>query len=184
MFLWKAHSNQKLIATKQTNVILEGASCSLFIANWLVLPLQNNHYSLDCLLVRTINLSMEITLTTPAMLFPAVSLLLLAYTNRFVALASIIRNFEESEKDESVNQQISNLRKRIQYIKKMQESGVGSFFFCVVSMLAMYLEYQQIGNWVFGFSLVLLLYSLWLSVKEIRISVEALDVHLAKYKEK
>lgn len=118
------------------------------------------------------------------MLFPAVSLLLLAYTNRFVALASIIRNFEESEKDESVNQQISNLRKRIQYIKKMQESGVGSFFFCVVSMLAMYLEYQQIGNWVFGFSLVLLLYSLWLSVKEIRISVEALDVHLAKYKEK
>ncbi|MDF2178514.1 DUF2721 domain-containing protein [Aliiglaciecola sp. CAU 1673] len=119
---------------------------------------------------------MEITLTTPALLFPAISLLLLAYTNRFVTLATIIRNFEEPS--DSTQKQIANLRRRIQLIKRMQEAGAGSFFLCVLSMLAIYLDYQSIGGWIFGASLVLLLWSLWLSVMEIRISVEALDVHL------
>lgn len=125
---------------------------------------------------------MEITLTTPAMLFPAISLLLLAYTNRFIGLANIIRNFNDSEHDENTQAQIANLRDRIQIIKRMQESGTMSFFLCVASMLAIYLGYRVPGSWLFAVSLVFLLYSLWLSVKEIRISVEALDVHLAKYK--
>lgn len=119
---------------------------------------------------------MDITLTTPALLFPAISLLLLAYTNRFVTLATIIRNFEDPS--DSVHKQIANLRRRIQLIKRMQEAGAGSFFLCVLSMLAIYLDYPHAGSWIFGASLVLLLWSLWLSVMEIRISVEALDVHL------
>lgn len=121
---------------------------------------------------------MDINITTPALLFPAISLLLLAYTNRFLAIASIIRNFGENETDESTKQQIGNLRKRIQLIKQMQEFGVMSFFACVVAMLTIYAQYQLIGNWIFALALVLLLYSLWLSVREIRISAEALDVHL------
>lgn len=125
---------------------------------------------------------MEITLTTPAMLFPAVSLLLLAYTNKFVALAGIIRNFNPEVEDANMHQQISNLRKRIQYIKRMQESGVMSFFLCVLSMLAMYADYIEVGGWIFGGSLIFLLISLWLSVQEIRISVEALDVYLKDFK--
>ncbi|MBN7827832.1 DUF2721 domain-containing protein, partial [Bowmanella dokdonensis] len=112
---------------------------------------------------------MNITLTTPAMLFPAISLLLLAYTNRFVTLASIIRNFVDNS--DSTHKQIANLRKRIQLIKRMQEAGVASFFLCVLSMLAIYLNYQVAGSWIFGLSLILLLWSLWLSVAEIRISV-------------
>ena len=125
---------------------------------------------------------MNITLTTPAVLFPAISLLLLAYTNRFVALATIIRNFDQSQEgDEGTQQQISNLRERIQLIKRMQEAGVISFFLCVVSMLAIYAQYQIVGSWVFAISLIFLLYSLWLSVREIRISVEALDVYLSSF---
>ncbi|WP_100643858.1 DUF2721 domain-containing protein [Alteromonas facilis] len=120
---------------------------------------------------------MDITLATPAMLFPAISLLLLAYTNRFLTLATVIRNFTE-EDDSSVSKQIINLRKRIQLIKSMQEAGAVSFFVCVLSMLAIYLDYQLIGSWLFAVSLVCLLYSLLLSVREIRISVEALDLHL------
>lgn len=125
---------------------------------------------------------LEITLTTPAMLFPAISLLLLAYTNRFVVLAGLIRNFDENSDDESTFQQIDNLRKRIQYIKKMQEAGVFSFFLCVLSMLAIYFQYTMAGGWIFALSLICLLYSLWMSVKEIRISVEALDVFLKNFK--
>ena len=121
---------------------------------------------------------MKIDIVTPAMLFPAISLLLLAYTNRFLTLATIIRNFSKEERDESTLAQIKNLRKRIQLIKRMQIAGVSAFFLCVVSMLAIYLTYQQVGNWVFAASLVSLLYSLWTSVREILISVEALDVHL------
>ena len=122
--------------------------------------------------------TMKIDIATPAMLFPAISLLLLAYTNRFLTLATIIRNFSKEERDDNTQAQIKNLRLRIQLIKRMQIAGVGSFFLCVVSMLAIYLTYQQIGNWVFAASLVSLLYSLWMSVREILISVEALDVHL------
>jgi hypothetical protein len=122
---------------------------------------------------------MDITLTTPAMLFPAISLLLLAYTNRFLTLASVIRNFDLSHDSENAQAQISNLRARILLIKRMQEAGAASFFLCVLSMLAIYANYQTIGGSIFAFSLVLLLYSLWLSVREIRISVEALDMHLS-----
>ena len=121
---------------------------------------------------------MKIDIATPAMLFPAISLLLLAYTNRFLTLATIIRNFSKEEADDNTQAQIKNLRLRIQLIKRMQIAGVGSFFLCVVSMLAIYLTSQQVGNWVFAASLVSLLYSLWMSVREILISVEALDVHL------
>ncbi|MFT4994974.1 MAG: hypothetical protein ACI965_002016 [Paraglaciecola sp.] len=124
---------------------------------------------------------MNISLTTPAMLFPAISLLLLAYTNRFVTLASIIRNFDSPEDNENTQAQITNLRERIQLIKRMQEAGIGSFFLCVLSMLAIYMDYQTAGSSIFAISLVLLLYSLWLSVREIHISVEALDVHLSHF---
>jgi uncharacterized membrane protein len=124
---------------------------------------------------------MNITLTTPAMLFPAISLLLLAYTNKFVTLATVIRTLDQSENSESTQQQIENLRERIQLIKRMQEAGVTSFFLCVLSMLAVYLQYDLIGSWIFAASLVFLLYSLWQSVLEIRISVKALDLFLSGY---
>ena len=124
---------------------------------------------------------MSVTLTTPAVLFPAISLLLLAYTNRFIALAQIIRNFDRSDDNDNTQLQIENLRKRIQLIKRMQEFGVASFFLCVLSMLAIYADYQVEGSWIFASSLILLLYSLWLSVREINISVQALDVYLRNF---
>ena len=68
-----------------------------------------------------------------ALLFPAISLIMLAYTNRFLTLATIIRNFSKEERDDNTQAQIKNLRLRIQLIKRMQIAGVGSFFLCVVS---------------------------------------------------
>lgn len=124
---------------------------------------------------------MLITLTTPAMLFPAVSLLLLAYTNRFVTLASIIRAFDPQREDKNTTEQIANLRRRIYLIRRMQEAGVISFFLCVLSMMAIYLEYQQVGSYVFAASLVCLMYSLYLSVREITISCDALELHLQHF---
>jgi len=127
---------------------------------------------------------MELSLTTPAMLFPAISLLLLAYTNRFITTAGVIRNLYDRNKastsaDHSIQLQIQNLRKRVHIIKHMQGLGAGSFFSCVLTMLLMYLHWELTAGIFFGISLILLLGSLMLSLWEIQISVDALEAHLS-----
>ncbi|SHH93776.1 DUF2721 domain-containing protein [Ferrimonas marina] len=124
-------------------------------------------------------------LTTPALLFPAISLLLLAYTNRFLSLAALVRSLapqtqttSAAEACQVASQQLDNLRRRIGIIRRMQEAGVLSFIFCVLSMLLIYLELDAAAFWTFGASLALLIYSLLLSVLEIRISQRALDIFL------
>ena len=118
---------------------------------------------------------MDVSLTTPAMLFPAISLLMLAYTNRFLTLANLIRSLKKSG---SGKEQISNLRKRIHLIKHMQGLGAASFFACVLSMLLLYLGFLHWGEGIFGVSLLLLLSSLLFSLWEIQISVVALEMYL------
>lgn len=125
---------------------------------------------------------MEITLTTPALLFPAISLLLLAYTNRFLAIATIIRSlhrmYVENQKT-VIEGQIKNLRKRLFLIRSMQFFGVGSLFTCVLSMIFIYMEFTAWGHAVFGFSLVMFLLSLFISLREIQLSTKALELELS-----
>lgn len=124
---------------------------------------------------------MEISLTTPALLFPAISLLLLAYTNRFLALATLIRSLHArymNEPDKKIKAQIANLKKRVILIRNMQLLGISSLFFCVVSMFTLYQTYQMAGSIIFGFSLILLMVSLLLSILEIQISVKALNIQM------
>ncbi len=124
---------------------------------------------------------MDITLTTPALLFPAVSLLLLAYTNRFLAISALIRALHaryQEDPDELLIGQIANLRRRVRLIRDMQAAGVSSLFLCVLCMFVLFAGQILLGKILFAASLLLLLWSLWLSVVEIRISVQALDLHL------
>lgn len=124
---------------------------------------------------------MEVSLTTPALLFPAISLLLLAYTNRFLTIAGLIRSLHKQYKeqpDSNIKAQIANLRKRVNLIKNMQLSGIASLLLCVISMFAIYENWQVIGSIIFGISLILLMLSLILSIFEIQISVRALNIHL------
>ncbi len=126
---------------------------------------------------------MQITINTPALLFPAITLLMLAYTNRFLALASLIRKlhfeYRESNKNkEMVKEQIINLRRRLSLIKQMQASGIFSFFLCVLSMLFIYFEYEIGAYSIFALSLIFLLLSLALSLNEIYISTRALEIEL------
>lgn len=120
---------------------------------------------------------LHISLTTPALLFPAISLLLLAYTNRFFSLAALIRSLSNGKEPVHQNQ-ITNLKKRVVIIRRMQEAGVSSFALCVLCMIFIYIGMNKTGSLIFGASLLLLLYSLILSVIEIRISVDALNIHL------
>ncbi len=125
---------------------------------------------------------MQLDLTTPALLFPAISLLLLAYTNRFLTISGLIRglhkNYTESPSD-VIYGQILNLRKRVNLTKSMQIHGVVSLFLCVLCMFLLYAGSLTAGSLVFGLALIFLLYSLSLSIWEIHISVEALNLHLS-----
>ncbi|OAQ42334.1 II family cellulose-binding protein [Pedobacter psychrophilus] len=128
---------------------------------------------------------MEFTLTTPALLFSAISLLLLAYTNRFLALASIIRGMKTQyiqTKDQNLLGQMANLRRRIFLIRNMQGCGIVSFFFCVLCMFLMYYQQAQLAQYVFGMSLFLLMISLYISFREIQMSVNALKMELSGLK--
>jgi hypothetical protein len=121
---------------------------------------------------------MELTLTTPGVFFPALSLLLLAYTNHFLALANLIRTLHatyQQQPAETVLLQIQNLRYRIVLIKNMQATGVASIFLCVVCMALIFFGWPLGARIVFGASLLTLLFSLALSFREIQLSGGALN---------
>jgi hypothetical protein len=127
----------------------------------------------------------DLPLSTPSLLFPAISLLMLAYTNRFLGLASVVRGLHanwRTTQEPLLLDQISNLRKRIHIIKNMQTLGVLSLMFCVVSMTLLFFGRQTGGQLTFGLSLILMLGSLTLSMVEIQMSGKALDLQLKDVK--
>ena len=124
----------------------------------------------------------ELTLTTPALLFSAISLIMLAYTNRFLAYAAVIRNLHGiylKKKEVSLLRQIKNLELRLTLTKWMQIFGISSLLFCVLTMFLIYVHLNTTAVWVLGFALILLIVSLSLLIKEIQISTQALQHHIA-----
>ena len=124
---------------------------------------------------------MTLSLETPALLFSATSLILLAYTNRFLTIAQIVRSLKKNYEDnhnKSILLEIKNLNLRLTLIRYMQLFGVMCLFLSVFAMLLLYVGQETIGIYVFGASLLCLLFSLGISFWEISISVNALRVHL------
>jgi len=124
----------------------------------------------------------QLTLTTPALLFSAISLIMLAYTNRFLAYAAVVRNLHDiykKDQNQVLIRQIKNLRQRLYLTRAMQIFGISSLLLCVTTMFLIYIEQHVIAIWVFGMALLLLIVSLALLIKEIQISVEALEHHLS-----
>ncbi|WP_395733459.1 DUF2721 domain-containing protein [Prosthecobacter sp.] len=127
----------------------------------------------------------ELPLSTPSLLFPAISLLMLAFTNRFLGLAAVVRGLHanwQTTKEPMLLAQIQSLRKRIQIIKHMQTAGVLSLMFCVASTTLLFFKQQTEGQITFGVSLILMLLSLTLSLVEIQMSGTALDLQLRDVK--
>ena len=130
---------------------------------------------------------MEITFNTPALLFPAISLLLLAYTNRYLALASLIRKLHDEymkgEKKTHLLNQIKILRLRINLVRQMQALGVFSFLCCVITMYSVYKQWGDFTSYFFAASLLSLLASLVISLLEISQSTKALEWELSDMEE-
>jgi len=124
----------------------------------------------------------QLTLTTPALLFSAISLIMLAYTNRFLAYAAVVRSLHDKylqKKDKALIKQIKNLKKRLYLTRSMQIFGISSLLLCVLTMFLIYIQQQTMAVWVFGIALILLILSLAFLIREIQISVQALEHHIS-----
>jgi Na+/melibiose symporter-like transporter len=126
---------------------------------------------------------MDITINTPAILFPAISLIILAYTNRFLALSNRVRSlhekYNESENKKNIHSQIKNMRYRIRLIKNMQGLAIFSILSCIVSMYCIYLDKMNTANIFFGIGMFAFIASLLLSLREIQLSTKALETELS-----
>ena len=124
---------------------------------------------------------MELSLSIPALLFPAISLTMLAYNARYLAIAALIRQlhqkFHETESPE-VGLQVKKLRKRLSIIKNMQAVAIVSFLLAVITMFLIYVELRFWANLIFGVSLLALMISLILSLIEVQLSTKALSIQL------
>lgn len=123
----------------------------------------------------------ELTLVTPSILFSAISLIMLAYTNRFLAYAQLVRNLSEQHAKNPSDRkyrQIRNLRKRLHLTRTMQVLGILSLFLCVVCTFLIYIELMTPAIWTFAIALISLIISLGVSIFEIQISTKALEIHL------
>jgi hypothetical protein len=126
---------------------------------------------------------MNLNIETPALLFSATSLILLAYTNRFLTIATIVRSLKqtyEQKENSTILLEIKNLNLRLTLIRYMQLFGVLSLFLSVFAMLLLFLVQEIVGIYLFGLSLLSLLISLGISFWEISISVNALRLHLSE----
>ena len=125
-------------------------------------------------------------ITTPAILFPAISLLFVAYTNRLHSLSVLIRAMTTEGSDESktehTEEQLDILQKRVTYIKRMQVFGILSFIFNLITIICLYINYDYLANYIFGFGLFMLSASLLFALLETLISTKALNIHLKNYK--
>lgn len=130
--------------------------------------------------------TIDITISTPALLFSTVSLLYIGYTNRFMSIANLVRSLKDKfleTHDESLLRQISNLRRRIVLIRNMQLQGISALFCSVLSIISIYFKHQHTGEFFFGVGLLLLCLSMISAVREVLISVDALNIELSQIEE-
>jgi hypothetical protein len=126
---------------------------------------------------------MELSVNIPALLFPAISLIMLAYTNRFLALSNRVRvlhdKYLQQEKGSLIFGQIKNLKYRIILIQRMQTYGVATLLLSILCMFFIFIEFQAIAKIIFALSLVTFSISIFLSLVEIRLSTKAIELELS-----
>ena len=127
--------------------------------------------------------TMELSVNIPALLFPAISLIMLAYTNRFLALSNRVRilhdKYQQQEQRLVIFGQIKNLKYRIKLIQRMQTYGVASLLLSLLSMFFIFIQFQGVAKFIFAISLITFSVSIFLSLIEIRLSTKAIELELS-----
>ncbi|MAQ64014.1 MAG: II family cellulose-binding protein [Actinobacteria bacterium] len=129
---------------------------------------------------------MILSIETPAILFPAITLLMLAYTNRFLALSQLIRTLHHDYQNINANhivKQIKHLRFRLFLIRLMQSLGACALILCIISIFSLLMSYQSLGTSLFIGSLIIFLGSIISSLIEILLSTRALNILLVGFED-
>jgi Protein of unknown function (DUF2721) len=129
----------------------------------------------------------DLNINVPALLFPAITLLMLAYTNRFLSLASLVRKLHseyiKGGREKNILNQIKNIRSRLNLIRYMQGFGILSFFCCVLCMYVIFRGMMDLAHVIFALSLLFLLTSIVMSLLEINKSTKAIELELSDIEE-
>ncbi len=131
---------------------------------------------------------MDYTFTAPALIFPAISLLMLAYTQRFLTLSDLVRQLhrrylDSNKEDKNALYQIDNIAKRIKVIRLTQQMGALAFALSTLAMITFIFSTEETSLIFFIASLIALLFSLALLLYELHISVEAINLQLEDMKD-
>lgn len=121
----------------------------------------------------------QLNFNAPGLLFPAISLLMLAYTNRFLGLTSASRNLVSQYRatpDVRLLRQVESLRERLSLVRLTQAVGVTSLLCCTGCLFALFLDSQSAARIAFGGALFFMLMSLGISLREIYLSVRAINI--------
>jgi len=127
------------------------------------------------------SLVMEVTITTPALLFPAISVLFLAYANRYLAISKRTRELHSvynKTQNFAAKKQVESLRKRIRLIIAMQLFAVMGIICCVLTMGLVFFGLQLMATYTFLVGMFLIVLSLLISMWELLISTQALNIEL------
>ncbi len=125
---------------------------------------------------------MTIPITTPALLFPAIAILMLGYVNRYIGAASVIRaitkDYSTGHRRVQVVEQLQIMQKRIGLFRYMLEIGAFALAMACLSMFLIFVDKQQAGNLVFGLSLVAMITSTLVSFYETVLSNQSLNIEI------
>lgn len=129
---------------------------------------------------------MDIAINTPALLFPAITILFLAYSNRFLTIATRIRekhaDFNKTHSPVAAKQ-IMSFRLRLRYIVAMEMFAVLGIISCTIAMGFIFYGLQNYGNIAFAISMLFIVLSLLASIIELFFSMKALNIELEDMEE-
>lgn len=126
---------------------------------------------------------MTLTLNEPALIFPAIAILMLGYINRYIGTAGVIRTFKKDYdsgyKHNNLTKQLDILKKRIELSRLMLTSASSALLFACLSMYLIFQDMQDAGQIIFGLSLIAMIISLIFSLYETSLSNKSLLIEVS-----
>src|SRR5512141_2422107 len=126
-----------------------------------------------------------LSISIPALIFPAISLLFISYTTRFLGLTSVARAMLRehlADPQPHWEVQLRSLRHRLHLIRRMQLLGLASIILAALSMGAIANGFPLTGQVFFVGALAGFVGSLGFCVHEIRLSIDAIEVEFRRAK--
>lgn len=116
-----------------------------------------------------------LAISTPALLFPAITILILTYSNRFSTLSNKIREFIRKGEDAA---QIAVFRRRVGYVRRMLLWGILGLAASALSMLALVFKCTNTGVGLFVLADLSIVISLIYAILDVSISTNALELEV------